>query len=591
MTRPFRPFARAVLGPLVIAAVVLPVVARFPAVGAAIVPPANPASNISPSSTYQGPCGSLAAPNPACPAGLLTIDADRYAEGLVPMSLPTNFATLSAAQQIFVLTNLERVDRGLAPVEGLSESLDNDAQVGADDDTDPAYPPYGSGGGSNWSGGDLFTSDANWMYDDGWDGAQTSNEDCTSPSAPLCWGHRDLILGAAPSPTLMGAGDVAGGAYGGSVAEVFVRDDTTDAPYYSWSQVTPALPIGTYPSNVDVSAAPGGASIKTVTLWASGEAMDLHTTLSGGGGAFTLNSSGCNLAAGSSCGVVLAFAPRADGSYTATLVVSGPNGTQDVPLHGAASPGYRLVAADGGVFSFGGAPFYGSAGSIHLNRPIVGLAATPGGGGYWLVASDGGIFSYGDAKFYGSTGARRLNQPIVGMAATPDGRGYWLVASDGGIFSFGDAKFYGSTGARRLNRPIVGMAALPDGGGYWLVASDGGIFSFGSAAFHGSTGALALREPVVGMAAAPNGGGYWLVAADGGIFSFGDAPYEGSTGGLRLNAPVVGLAATPDGTGYWLTASDGGIFNFGEAAFYGSMGGSRINAPIVGVSAGPASSP
>ena len=40
-----------------------------------------------------------------------------------------------------------------------------------------------------------------------------------------------------------------------------------------------------------------------------------------------------------------------------------------------------------------------------------------------------------------------LNKPIVGMAATPDGKGYWLVASDGGIFTYGDATFYGSTGA------------------------------------------------------------------------------------------------------------------------------------------------
>ena len=66
--------------------------------------------------------------------------------------------------------------------------------------------------------------------------------------------------------------------------------------------------------------------------------------------------------------------------------------------------------------------------------------------GYWLVASDGGIFTFGDAGFYGSTGGIHLNQPIVGMAATPDGHGYWLVASDGGIFAFGDAGFYGSTG-------------------------------------------------------------------------------------------------------------------------------------------------
>jgi hypothetical protein len=76
------------------------------------------------------------------------------------------------------------------------------------------------------------------------------------------------------------------------------------------------------------------------------------------------------------------------------------------------------------------------------------------------VASDGGIFSFGDAAFFGSTGAMSLNKPIVGMEATPDGRGYWLVASDGGIFSFGDAAFFGSTGAMSLNKPIVGMEAV-----------------------------------------------------------------------------------------------------------------------------------
>jgi len=36
-------------------------------------------------------------------------------------------------------------------------------------------------------------------------------------------------------------------------------------------------------------------------------------------------------------------------------------------------------------------------------------------------------------------GGQPLNKPIVGMAATPDGNGYWMVASDGGIFAFGDA--------------------------------------------------------------------------------------------------------------------------------------------------------
>lgn len=48
-----------------------------------------------------------------------------------------------------------------------------------------------------------------------------------------------------------------------------------------------------------------------------------------------------------------------------------------------------------------------------------------------LVAADGGIFAFGDAPFFGSTGNMRLNSPVVAMAAHPNGQGYWMVASDG----------------------------------------------------------------------------------------------------------------------------------------------------------------
>ena len=164
------------------------------------------------------------------------------------------------------------------------------------------------------------------------------------------------------------------------------------------------------------------------------------------------------------------------------------------------------------------------------------------GRGYWLVASDGGVFSYGDATFHGSAGSLVLNRPIVGMATTQDRNGYWLVASDGGVFAYGDAVFHGSHGGSPLNEPIVGMATTPDGGGYWLVASDGGVFSYGDAVFHGSAGSLALNKPVVGMAATSDGGGYWLVASDGGVFSYGDATFVGSHGGSPLNKPIVGIS-------------------------------------------------
>ncbi len=241
------------------------------------------------------------------------------------------------------------------------------------------------------------------------------------------------------------------------------------------------------------------------------------------------------------------------------------------------TPGPDAVTAFGAAAAVSGTTLHG------LAAPVVGVAATPDGLGYWVVAADGGIFTYGNAAFEGSTGGIDLNAPVVGMAATPTGRGYWLVAADGGVFAFGDAVFAGSMGGRPLNQPIVGMAATPTGRGYWLVAADGGVFAFGDAVFAGSMGGRPLNQPIVGMAATPTGHGYWMAASDGGIFAFGDAPFEGSMGGTPLNEPVVGMAAPPDGRGYWLAAADGGIFSFGDAPFEGSDGGTPNQGQAVGI--------
>ncbi|HET9076178.1 MAG TPA: NlpC/P60 family protein [Acidimicrobiales bacterium] len=203
-------------------------------------------------------------------------------------------------------------------------------------------------------------------------------------------------------------------------------------------------------------------------------------------------------------------APPAPASGSAPVLVA-------VPVPPAAD---GLAEPDGSLWTL-----RGSWPSIPgLARPVLGWTARPGGGA-WEVAGDGGIFSRGGAPFYGSTGNIRLNQPIVGMAATPDGGGYWLVASDGGVFTFGDAGFFGSTGGIRLNKPVVGMAAAPDGQGYWLVAADGGIFPFGSAVFAGSASGR-IQAPAVSVTA--NGDGYDVAVGDGTLWSFrpGAAPAE-----------------------------------------------------------------
>ena len=228
--------------------------------------------------------------------------------------------------------------------------------------------------------------------------------------------------------------------------------------------------------------------------------------------------------------------------------------------------GYWGVTAAGDLHGLGDAVT--PASQPTSAAPIVGTA-TDRAGGVWTVAADGGVFALGGAPFYGSLGGVTLNAPVVGMAATPDGGGYWLVAADGGVFGFGDAAFHGSMGGRPLNAPVVGIAA-PDAGGYWLVAADGGVFGFGDAAFHGSMGGAHLNAPVVGIASA-GAGGYWLAAYDGGVFAFGDAPFEGSAGALDLVAPVFAITPTSTGAGYRLLGGDGGVFAFGDAGFFGPV--------------------
>jgi streptogramin lyase len=339
--------------------------------------------------------------------------------------------------------------------------------------------------------------------------------------------------------------------------------------------------LGTTSTVHTISLVNGGTTTMTVSSFSITGAGKSDFPVAPG----TDHCTGASVAPSGSCTVGVVFAPSVEGLRQAAIVFvsNAASGSQMGLLvgRGVHSAGYWLGAADGGIFTFGsGAGFFGSTGSIKLNKPIVGMAATPDSAGYWLVASDGGIFAFGNAGFFGSTGSIKLNQPIVAMAATPTGLGYWLIASDGGVFAFGDAKFFGSTGSIKLNKPIVGAAATQDGQGYWMVATDGGVFSFGDATFKGSTGSITLNKPMVAMAPTPDGNGYWLVASDGGIFAFG-ASFFGSTGSIKLNQPIVGAAATPTGNGYWLVATDGGIFAFGDAPFFGSTGSIKLNKPIV----------
>jgi hypothetical protein len=206
---------------------------------------------------------------------------------------------------------------------------------------------------------------------------------------------------------------------------------------------------------------------------------------------------------------------------------------------------YWLAAADGGVFSFGSAGFYGSLSGTHLNAPIVGMAAAPGGGGYWLVAADGGVFAFGDAGFYGSMAGKPLNAPVVGITPTAVGTGYTLAAADGGIFAFGDAGFYGSfigsgIGISRSNRDVVAVAAEfdapPTSPGYTVLVNGGQTVSINQTFPPGTISVLVTKLPSQDGSA---------VALSGPLVATSRGAVVGHTGQVGTTTQLPGLLTVP----------------------------------------------
>jgi len=144
---------------------------------------------------------------------------------------------------------------------------------------------------------------------------------------------------------------------------------------------------------------------------------------------------------------------------------------------------------------------HGSMGGTRLNAPVTAVAVADNGG-YRFVASDGGVFSFGDASFYGSAGGTRLNASVTGVAAMPDGQGYWLVASDGGVFTYGSAGYFGSVPGQGITgqAPIVAITPTPTGSGYWIAGANGAVYTYGDARFLGAPNAGHLVAPVSGIA-------------------------------------------------------------------------------------------
>ena len=168
----------------------------FSYAGVGILPPRN-----------LGPdCNPPAGPLPLGRASAIAaIDYCRAREGVGPLVLPSNWAALTTPEQLLVVIDLERVNRGLSPVIGLSRTLDRFALSGAQRGADPTFPsqpslvgemkPAYTAGGSIWAGvSSTLLADYGWMYHDGYGTTGFVNIDCSSPHGIGCWGHRDNIL-------------------------------------------------------------------------------------------------------------------------------------------------------------------------------------------------------------------------------------------------------------------------------------------------------------------------------------------------------------------------------------------------------------
>ena len=195
-------------------------------------------SNIAPEPNFVGSCVATS-PTSCLGDEIAALDNARQLEGLSPLALNASaFSSLTSAEQIFAVINLERTARGLAPVSALTGQLNAVALSGAANSVDPQLQGWTlvggkavSGWASNWAGGlTVLGADYFWMYDDG----VGFNVDCTTTNASGCWGHRDNVLLAGPTSSscayaggrpelLMGAAELPA-AYAGSagIAEIMV---------------------------------------------------------------------------------------------------------------------------------------------------------------------------------------------------------------------------------------------------------------------------------------------------------------------------------------------------------------------------------
>jgi hypothetical protein len=208
-----------------------------------------------------------------------------------PVVLPANWYTLSVAQQLFVIADIERVLRGYPAYLGINTALSAEALSAARRNADPRVAPgfrVGNdaegveGMGGAWSQGfNVLAADYVWMYADGWGGstATTSNVACTSAGAKGCWAHRDELLGADPgfnpgvglrcSTCEMGTAFVVVDGQSSYVDLVELPGGRSPAMTFTWAHELSFFPAGTWREPTTTTVGPTTSTGVTTTTTTS----------------------------------------------------------------------------------------------------------------------------------------------------------------------------------------------------------------------------------------------------------------------------------------------------------------------------------
>ncbi len=231
-------------------------------------------------------------------------------------------------------------------------------------------------------------------------------------------------------------------------------------------------------------------------------------------------------------------------------------------------PGYWEVAADGGVFSFGGAPYAGSMGAASLSAPIAGMVASGSTGGaqsgaggmlaggaegYCAVVATGGVDCWGlnvEGELGNGTADGYSDVPVavigitnaVSVAASL--YGYCAVLATGGVDCWGSNRAgmlgNGSTSNYSdLPVPVSGITSavsITSGeSNYCVILSSGRVDCWGNNGGNNGTGELGADTlvsyssvpvavsgltDVVSLTSYP--GGYCAVLTTGGVDCWGD---------------------------------------------------------------------